>query len=254
MILDRFRLDGKVALITGGSRGIGLAIAHAFGEAGARLVISARSDPAGAERGLRDAGHEVEFIAADMSEDDAPQRLVDAVLKRHGRIDVLVNNAARASHGASGDFTDARWREVMSLNVDSVFRACRAVLPAMRAQGGGVILNVGSISAIIANIPQHQTAYNASKAAVHQMTRSLASELATENIRVNAVAPGYIETEMTRGGLANPEWAPVWRSMTAMNRVGQADEVAACALFLCTPASSYVTGEIMVVDGGYTLR
>ena len=253
-MFEKFRLDGKVAVVTGGSRGIGLAIAHAFGEAGAKLVTSARTAVPEAERGLRDAGYDAEFVAADMADEGAPQRLVDAVLAKHGRIDVLVNNAARASHGDSGDFTDARWRELMALNLDSVFRSCRAVLPAMRKQGGGVILNVGSISGLIANIPQNQTAYNSSKAAVHMMTKSLASEWAADNIRVNAVAPGYIETEMTRGGLENQEWASVWKSMTPMGRVGQADEVAACALFLCSPASSYVTGEILVVDGGYTLR
>jgi NAD(P)-dependent dehydrogenase (short-subunit alcohol dehydrogenase family) len=143
MTLEKFRLDGKVALITGSTRGIGLAIAHTFGEAGARLVISSRSPVPEAERSLREAGYEVDFIAADLEHEQAPQQLVDAVLKRHGRIDVLVNNAGVAIHGDSGDFDEERWRRVMNLNVDAVFRGCRAVLAPMRAQGGGVILNVG---------------------------------------------------------------------------------------------------------------
>lgn len=254
MTLERFRLDGKVALITGGTRGIGLAVAHTFGEAGARLIISSRTPVPEAVRSLRDAGYQVDFIAADLEQEQAPQQLVDEALKRHGRIDVLVNNAGVAIHGDTGDFDEARWRRIMSLNVDAVFRGCRAVLPAMRAQGGGVILNVGSMSGIVSNIPQNQVAYNTSKAAVHMMTKSLASELAAENIRVNAVAPGYIDTDMSRGGMKNDEWWPTWRNMTPMGRVGQPEEVAAAILFLCSPASSYVTGEVLVIDGGYTTR
>lgn len=124
----------------------------------------------------------------------------------------------------------------------------------MRRQGGGAILNVGSISGIVSNVPQNQVAYNSSTAAVHMMTKSLASEVAAENIRVNAVAPGYVETDMSRGGIENPEWFPIWRGMTPMGRAGRPEEVAAAALFLCSPASSYMTGEVLVIDGGYTTR
>jgi NAD(P)-dependent dehydrogenase (short-subunit alcohol dehydrogenase family) len=110
------------------------------------------------------------------------------------------------------------------------------------------------MSGIASNIPQNQVAYNSSKAAVHMMTKSLASELALDNIRVNALAPGYIQTDMSQGGIDNPEWFPVWRDMTPMQRVGQPEEVAMAALFLASPASSYVTGDILVIDGGYTTR
>jgi NAD(P)-dependent dehydrogenase (short-subunit alcohol dehydrogenase family) len=124
----------------------------------------------------------------------------------------------------------------------------------MRKQKSGVILNIGSISGYISNIPQPQAAYNASKAAVHMLTKSLASDYAAEGIRANAIAPGYIDTDMTAGGFANPEWSPIWRGMTPMPKVGTPEDIGAAALYLCSDASSYVTGEVLVVDGGYTIR
>ncbi|MBX4948676.1 SDR family oxidoreductase [Rhizobium binae] len=254
MIFDRFRLDGQVALVTGGTRGIGFAIAEALGEAGAKVLIAARSRNAAAEDRLTKAGVDCGFIAADLLKDDAADALITETLLRTGRLDILVNNAGIAIHGDSGEFPDAIWREIMTVNVDAVFRACRAALTPMRRQGGGVILNIGSISGIVSNIPQNQVAYNASKAAVHMMTKSLASEVAAENIRVNAIAPGYIETDLSRGGIDNPDWFPIWRSMTPMGRVGQPEEVAGAALFLCSAAASYITGEVLVIDGGYTTR
>jgi NAD(P)-dependent dehydrogenase (short-subunit alcohol dehydrogenase family) len=252
MILDRFRLDNKVALVTGGTRGIGLAIAKALGEVGAHVVVSGRGMNDEASRALE--GVSFDFLAAEMLDEQAPNTLVLDAVAKAGRLDILVNNAGIAIHGDSGDYPDETWRKIMTVNVDAVFRCCRAALSPMRSQGGGVILNVGSISGIVSNIPQNQVAYNSSKAAVHMMTKSLASEVAAENIRVNAVAPGYVETDLSRGGIENPEWFPIWRGMTPMGRVGQPEEVAAAALFLCSAASSYVTGEVLVVDGGYTTR
>lgn len=252
MILDRFRLDGKVALVTGGTRGIGLAIAKALGEAGARVVVAGRTMKDDARQEL--AGLAFDFLAAEMLDEKAPDRLVADTLARAARLDILVNSAGIAVHGDSGDYPEDIWRQTMAINVDAVFRCCRAALAPMRRQGGGAILNVGSISGIVSNVPQNQVAYNSSKAAVHMMTKSLASEVAAENIRVNAVAPGYIETDLSRGGIENPDWFPIWRGMTPIGRVGQPEEVAAAALFLCSSASSYVTGEVLVIDGGYTTR
>ncbi len=142
----------------------------------------------------------------------------------------------------------------MAINYDSVFLASQAALGPMRRQRGGVILNIGSISGLVSNVPQRQAAYNASKAAVHMLTRSLASDYASENIRVNAIAPGYIDTDMTREGLRDDVRGPIWKQLTPMGRGGLAEEVAAGALYLCSPASSYVTGEVLVIDGGYTAR
>ena len=146
---------------------------------------------------LSKGGRSVEFRAADMMDPDAPRALIDGIAADHGRLDILVNNAGIADSRPMEDFDDDSYERLMSTNLASVFRACRAVLPHMKSQGGGVIVNMGSISAIVSNIPQPQAAYNASKAAVHQLTKSLASDHAKDNIRVNAIAPGYVNTEMT---------------------------------------------------------
>lgn len=254
MIMDRFRIDGQVALVTGATRGIGLGIARALAEGGAHVIMSSRVEKPESVQGLKDAGHKIDYIQADVREVEAPGRLVEAATAITGRLDILVNNAGVAQHGETHDFTEENYRRLMDINVDSVFRACRAALGPMRRQKGGVILNIGSISGYISNIPQPQAAYNASKAAVHMLTKSIASDYAAENIRVNAIAPGYIDTDMTAGGFANPEWAPVWRSMTPLPKVGTPEDIGAAALYLCSPASGYVTGEVLVIDGGYMTR
>lgn len=253
MIIDRFRADGKIALVTGGTRGIGLGIARALAEAGATVIVSSRTDSGAVEKLAAD-GHTVEFRAADMLDVDAPKALIDGVVADHGRLDILVNNAGIADNAPTHEFDDERYDRIMSVNLHSVFRSCRAAIPHMQKQGGGVILNIGSISAMISNVPQPQAAYNASKAAVHQMTVSIASDYAKDNIRANAIAPGYIITDMTKNGLDNPDMAPIWQEMTPMDRAGEVDEIAGAALFLCTDASSYCTGTVLVADGGYTTR
>ena len=253
MLIDKFRADGKIALVTGGTRGIRLAIARALSEAGATVIISSRKE-SGAVDVLSKGGGSVEFRAADMMDPDAPRALIDGIAADHGRLDILVNNAGIADSRPMEDFDDDSYERLMSTNLASVFRACRAVLPHMKSQGGGVIVNMGSISAIVSNIPQPQAAYNASKAAVHQLTKSLASDHAKDNIRVNAIAPGYVNTEMTAGGLEDPVMAPIWRQMTPMERAGEVDEIATAALFFCTDASSYCTGSVLFADGGYTTR
>ena len=182
------------------------------------------------------------------------QKLVADATAITGRLDILVNNAGVAQHGTTHEFTAENYRKVMDINLDSVFYACQAALAPMRRQKAGVILNIGSISGYISNIPQPQAAYNASKAAVHMLTRSIASDYAAEGIRANAIAPGYIGTDMTAGGFADPAWAPVWKAMTPLPRVGTPQDIGAAALYLCSPASAYVTGEVLVVDGGYLTR
>jgi NAD(P)-dependent dehydrogenase (short-subunit alcohol dehydrogenase family) len=250
------RLEGKVALISGGARGLGAAFARAFAQEGAKLVFGDIDDAAGrdVEGAIRAGGGAATYLHLDVTRDDDWRRAIEVATELHGRLDILVNNAGVAQHGETHDFTEENYRRLMDINIDSVFRSCQAALSPMRKQQAGVMLNIGSISGMISNIPQPQAAYNASKAAVHMLTKSLASDYAAENIRVNAIAPGYIDTDMTAGGYANPDWAPVWRSMTPMPKVGTPEDIGAAALYLCSPASGYVTGEVLVIDGGYLTR
>ena len=254
MIQDLFRLDGKVALVTGATRGIGLGIARALAEAGAHVVMSSRVPKPDVVAELKRAGHKIDYIQADMQDRAAPAKLIADTIALAGKLDILVNNAGVAQHGETDTFPAEQYDRLMEINLHSVFRACQAALGPMMKQKSGVILNIGSISGYISNIPQPQAAYNASKAAVHMLTKSLASDYAAQGIRANAIAPGYIETDMTSGGLSDPEWGPIWRQMTPLPMVGTADDIGAAALYLCSDASRYVTGEVLVIDGGYTVR
>ena len=252
MSLNQFRLDGQVVLITGATRGIGLAIAKLFGEAGARCLVTGRAMTDELQSVMATKSDAFAFRKADVRDEEAPEQLIQATLDHFGRLDILVNNAGIALDGNFHDFDDERLRRIMDTNLIAPFRLARAAVKPMLDQGSGVVLNMGSVSAYVANKPQLQVAYNASKAAIHQMTRVMAFEYAGRNIRVNALAPGYVESDMTKGGIANPEWHSVWSSNTPLGRYGQPDEMANCALFLCSPASSYVTGTVLVADGGYT--
>ena len=254
MIFDLFRLDGKVALVTGATRGIGLGIATAFAEAGAHVIMSSRVPKPEVVQALKDAGYKIDYLQADVRDPKQVQKLIADATAITGRLDILVNNAGVAQHGTTHDFTMEHYRKVMDINVDSVFYACQAALGPMRAAEGRGDPQHRLDLRLISNIPQPQAAYNASKAAVHMLTKSIASDYAAENIRVNAIAPGYIGTDMTAGGFANPDWAPAWRSMTPMPKVGTPEDIGAAALYLCSHASGYVTGEVLVIDGGYLTR
>ena len=254
MFFDKFKLNNKIALITGGAKGIGLSIAHALGEAGAKLVIIDRENSTGGIEELSKANYDVTFFEGDLLDRSVPQKTIDFTLEKHGRVDILVNNAGVAQHGDTEKFNDDLLDKIMDLNVDAVFRMCRSAIPPMKKQGEGVILNIGSMSGIASNIPQPQVAYNASKAAVHMMTKSLASDYANQNIRVNAIAPGYVKTDITNLPKKYEHWYSTWSKQTPMTRMAEPHEIASAALFLCSPASSYVTGEVLVVDGGYTTR
>ena len=182
----------------------------------------------------------------------AVQNAHDAIVDRHGRVDILVNNAGIAiSNHPAETMTDQVWNKVIDVNLNGLFWCCRAFGRSMLKQGSGSIVNVGSMSGFIVNRPQEQVNYNASKAGVHHLTRSLAAEWGARGVRVNAVAPTYIETDMNTYVYDNPEMYRHWVGATPMNRMGRPDEVASVILFLASDASSLMTGSIVLADGGY---
>jgi NAD(P)-dependent dehydrogenase (short-subunit alcohol dehydrogenase family) len=251
MSLEKFRLDGKVALVTGSNRGIGLAVAEIFAEAGAKVMLTARSETDEARRLLEAQPDTCAWVAGDVTDPSVPDALVKATLERFGRLDVLVNNAGVADGGDFHDFDDERLARIMDTNFNAPFRIARAAIRPMLEQGSGSIVNIGSISGYVANKPQLQVAYNSSKAAIHQMTAVMAFEYAARGIRVNALAPGYIRTRMAIGGMEDPAMSKVWSENTPMGRFGTPEEMATCVLFLASDAASYVTGATLVADGGY---
>jgi NAD(P)-dependent dehydrogenase (short-subunit alcohol dehydrogenase family) len=247
-VLDSFRLDGKVAVVTGGNRGLGQAVARALGEAGARVAIAAR-DAARSEVVAGELG--ALAVPLDVTDSASVDAMLAAVTAELGPVDVLVNNSGTCFHRPALEVPEDEWRAVWDVNVDGLWRCSRAVGAQMVERGTGAIVNIGSISAQIVNRPQWQPAYNASKAAVHQLTKSLAAEWAPHGVRVNALAPGYVKTEMAP--VDDPKFRPRWVEDAAMQRYAVPEELGPSVVFLASDASSFMTGSVMVVDGGYTL-
>ncbi len=255
MYLEKFKLVGKVAVVTGAARGIGYCIADALSEAGAHVVISDMDGAAAdaAAFALLAKGRSADAIRLDVTNSDAVDKVHDEILKRHGQVDILVNNAGIAKSFIPAEAMDNdTWLSVIDVNLNGLFWCCRAFGIPMLARGNGAIINIGSMSGDIVNYPQEQSQYNASKAAVHHLTRSLAAEWAPRGVRVNAVAPTYIETDLTRQVALDPKVREQWVGGTPMNRMGQPEEIASVVLFLAGDAASLMTGSIVAVDGGYT--
>lgn len=254
MYVEKFLLKSQVAVITGPGRGIGFEIARALGEAGAALVLLEIHEGNGrdAVRKLGTEGYQAEFFQLDVTDSAAVNRVAAEIFKKYKKVDVLVNNAGYADNIDATEYADDEYYKLMRINLDGVFFCCRAFGKHMVAAKRGSIVNIGSMSGIIVNKPQPQAPYNASKAAVHLLTKSLACEWAKSGVRVNAVAPGYIATAMTLAGRSKKEWSACWDEMTPLGRCGEPGEVAPAVLFLASDAASYITGSILSVDGGYT--
>ena len=256
MYKEKFDLSGRSAFITGGGRGIGLCTAEALLEHGAKVVISDR-DAAILEAGraeLAARGWSVDAVILDVTDSVAVGRAAAEANEKHGGIDILIANAGFAWPDTPGEsMTDEVWHKVVDINLNGCYWSCREFGRAMLERGRGSIVTVGSMSGLISNKPQRQVHYNAAKAGVHHMTRSLAGEWAERGVRVNSVAPTYVDTAMSRGGFTEPTLFPVWMEGTPMKRVATAEEIASAILFLATDASSAMTGSIVVVDCGYTI-
>jgi NAD(P)-dependent dehydrogenase (short-subunit alcohol dehydrogenase family) len=255
MYLEKFRLGGRTAVVTGAGQGIGLACAEALAEAGATVVITDR-DPGAANKGqasLKAKGHDAEIVIMDVTNSTRVSEVADQLVARYGKVDILINNAGIArSETPAETVTDEHWLNVIDVNLNGTFWCCRAFGKHMLDAKSGAIVNVGSMSGFIVNKPQEQSYYNASKAAVHHLTKSLAAEWGARGVRVNAVAPTYLDTPLNAFVKSKPQMYDAWIGGTPMARLGEVDEVASVVLFLASDAASLMTGSVVLVDGGYT--
>jgi len=253
MILDQFRLEGQVAVITGGNRGLGLSIAAALAEAGADIVSAqhAAQAPALAERAAR-AGRRSLAVSVELKDDASAAQVLAVALAEFGRVDILVNNAGIQRRAPSEDFSLADWDEVMDINLRAAFVYSQTFGRHFLAQGGGKIINIASVQSLIGGwtIP----AYTASKHGLAGLTKTLCNEWAGRGININGIAPGYMDTDMTAALKADPERSRAINARIPAGRWGQPDDLAGAVVFLASPASNYINGHILVVDGGWMAR
>ncbi|MEJ5975872.1 SDR family oxidoreductase [Novosphingobium sp. PS1R-30] len=237
------RFEGKVAIVTGGARGIGAAIVARLVAEGANVLVADLDPPA-------QQSERIVYRRTDATQAAEVEAAVAATIERWGRLDVLVNNAGIGALAETPDMSEDAWDKVFAINTKAVFLFCKAAIPAMRETGGGAIVNIASISGLVGDYAMG--AYNASKGAVVNYTRSLALDCGRDGIRVNALCPGLIETEMAAAAIADPIDRAFWLDRIALSRAGRPDEMAAVAAFLASDDASYMTGAIVAADGGMT--
>lgn len=251
MFMDNFSLENKVALVTGGNRGLGEKFALALARAGADVVVVGRDEARNQQvvAKIEQLGRIGMGLAADLQKVESIKKMVDQVVDKFGKIDILVNNAGTSATNFAFDITEKEWDKVMDLNVKSLFFCSQAVAKQMKAQGEGKVINISSVVGAVGDVGI--SPYTASKAAVINLTKSLALEWARYGIQVNAIGPAYIETEMNAVELSNPSVRDKIISKTPMKRLGNPNELEGALLLLSSDASSFITGQTIFVDGGW---
>lgn len=252
-ILDKFKLDGKVAIITGASKGIGESIARAYAEAGAKVVVSSRKQEAvdAVAEAFQKDGLEASAIAAHNGKTEELHNLVDKTIEKYGQLDIIVNNAAtNPAFGPVVNTESSAFDKIMEVNVKGIFELCKKAYPELKKTQGNVV----NIASIVGIRPDNRTAiYSVSKAAVISLTQVFARDWGKDNIRVNAICPGFIKTKMSEALWKNDKIHDQLVSMIPVNRMGDTEEMSGLALFLASEAASYCTGGIYVADGGITI-
>lgn len=255
-LMQKFDLSGKVCIVTGGAQGLGLAMARAVADAGADIVLADINQPLAEKSAAAiaaESGVTACAVQTDVTKEDSVNNLVKEVLARFGHIDCLINNAGICVHESAENMSYADWTRVVDVNLNGVFLMSKAVGNVMLAAGKGTIVNISSMSAIIVNYPQGQCSYNASKAGVMHLTKSLGTEWARRGVRVNTIAPGYMRTDMTAPVFAEGgDMVKTWMAMSPTDRPGEPEELGPLAVFLLSDASSFVNASVFSVDGGYT--
>ena len=250
---SKWNLDGRSALVTGGTRGIGRAVVAQLTELGASVIFASRDRAAASDWQtiLREKGQQARGVAADVSTGEGRESLMCVVKDRFEQLDILVNNVGTNLRKPATSYSDEEVSILFRTNLDSAFSLSRQCKPMLAASGGGAIVNIASVAGLTHICTG--TPYAMTKAAMLQMTRSLAVEWADDAIRVNAIAPWYIDTPLAREVLKDENYREHVLAQTPMRRIGDADEVAAAAAFFCMPAASYITGQCLAVDGGFTI-
>ena len=255
-VLERFSLEGETAIVTGAAQGLGKEMATGLSEMGADVAI-ADVNIEKAEETAAELDGETSVVATevDITDESSVEEMVDTVTDQLGVVDVLINNAGIVENSPAEETTLDSWRHVLAVNLDGVFLCAKHVGQQMLERGEGRIINISSMSGFDVNVPQKQASYNTTKAGVSMLTKSLAVEWAERGVRVNAIAPGYMRTDLVDEVLeANPEMEETWLENTPMRRLGQPEELRELVVYLASDASSYMTGSTVVMDGGYTSR